>query len=81
MTNSDLSGQIPTGKYRSITVKSGGQVRTFTGEPELQMLFITGTYFISLPDNSVPSGRKVVWQQRVENGVAEGVEITGELLG
>ena len=77
MTNSEPSGQIPTGKYKSITVKSGGQVSTFTGEPELEMLF-TGTYFISVRDDSEPSGKRVVWQQRVENGIAEGVEITAE---
>ena len=76
MTNSE-PGPIPPGKYKSITVRSGGQVWTFTGEPELQMLF-TGTYFISVPDDSEPAGKKVVWQQRVENGVAEAVEIKAE---
>jgi hypothetical protein len=77
MTNSEPNGPLPLGKYKSITVKSGGVVRTFTGEPELEMLF-TGTYFISVPDESEPSGQRAVWQQRVENGVAEGVEITAE---
>jgi hypothetical protein len=78
MTNSGQNGRLPLGKYKSITVKSGGVVRTFTGEPELHRLLVTGTYFISVPEKSEPSGRRAVWQQQVDNGVAEGVEITAE---
>ncbi|OBG00698.1 hypothetical protein A5773_04210 [Mycobacterium sp. 852014-52450_SCH5900713] len=62
---------------KSITVKSGGMVQTFTGDPQLHLLSI-GVYFISIHDPSAPSGRRTAWQQRVENGRAEGFEITME---
>jgi hypothetical protein len=62
---------------RSITVKSGGMVQTFTGDPQLHVLSI-GIYFISIHDPTAPSGRRTAWQQRVENGRAEGFKITME---
>ena len=60
---------------RSITVRSDGFVQKFEGDPQLHTLSITGTYFITMRDPSDPAGRVVVWQQRVENGIAEGVDI------
>ena len=78
MTNSEQSVPLSPDRYKSITVKSGGWERTFTGARELHVVSATGTYFITMPDESEPSGRKVEWQQRVENGIAEGVEIRAE---
>jgi hypothetical protein len=60
---------------RKITVKTKHHAYTFEGDPQLHMLF-TGTYFVSMPDPSSPSGRTVAWQQRIDDGYAEGVEIT-----
>lgn len=77
MTNADQDSPLPPGKYKRITVEAGGMVYTFTGEPELHFSAI-GFYFISVPDESEPAGKKVAWQQRVENGVVEGVKITAE---
>ena len=59
----------------TITVKFSGLVQTFTGEPQLRRPNITDTYFVSMPDPTSPSGRSVVWQQRVANGVAEACTI------
>ena len=50
---------------RSMTVRtSDGIVRIFEGDPQLHELF-TGTYFVSVPDPTSPSGRSVAWQQRI----------------
>jgi hypothetical protein len=63
---------------RRITVRSGGWSSTFEGDPQLHTIEGIGIHYITLSDPSEPSGRRVVWQQRVENGVAEGFEITAE---
>jgi hypothetical protein len=63
---------------RRITVRTArGEVYTFEEDPRLRTLDVGNEiYFIDVPDASSPSGRKAVWQQRVENGEAEGFEIT-----
>jgi hypothetical protein len=63
---------------RSITVTSDGVQNRFAGDWHLHTLLVTGTYFISVSDPSVPSGRSVAWQERVEHGRRAGVEIVIE---
>jgi hypothetical protein len=63
---------------RSITVRTNGFVQKFEGDPQIHTLAVTGTHFITLSDPADRSNRIVVWQQRVENGYAEAVEITFE---
>jgi hypothetical protein len=63
---------------RSITVRTDGFVQKFEGDPQLHTISFTGTYFITLSDPSDRSKRIVVWQQRVQNGIAEAVDITIE---
>ena len=75
---SSTEAPIPPGVYSKITVRTEHVSHTFTGRPELHVLNATGTYFVTMSDKSHPSGREVVWQQRVENGRVEGVEITVE---
>jgi hypothetical protein len=80
MTDPEQGAQLLPGKYKSITVESGGKFHTFTGELDLHFSAI-GFYFISVPDDSEPAGNRVVWQQRVEDpGIVEGVTITAEAL-
>jgi hypothetical protein len=80
MTNPDQNGALPLppGKYKKITVRTDdGMVYTFATEPELHASSI-GFYYISVPDESEPAGKRLVWQQRVDNGVVEGVKFTVE---
>jgi len=66
-------------QQRNITVKTARGVESFTGGAQLQTANVGDDfYFVSMPDPSSPSGRKVVWQQRIENSWREGVEITIE---
>jgi hypothetical protein len=75
MTNQPA--ELEPGIYRSITVETEHDMHVFTGRPILGRLF-TGTYFVSVESDAEPSGLAVVWQQRIDHGVAEGVTITAE---
>jgi hypothetical protein len=61
----------------SIKVKGRGYENRYDGDPRLHQLF-TGTYYISIPDPTSPSGRSVIWQQGIYDGRTEAVEITTE---
>jgi hypothetical protein len=63
---------------KSIAIRTcDGVVRVFEGDARLHTFNIgADIHFVSMPDQSSPSGRCVVWQQRVEHGVAEGFELT-----
>ncbi|BAX94248.1 hypothetical protein [Mycobacterium shigaense] len=80
MTDVDPNIEGATAARRRITVKVRGEVKTFTGDPQLHQIPAADTFFVTMPDPSAPSGRRVAWQQRVENGIAEAVEITREDL-